>query len=189
MAVPRGLADAGGVGGAENKDAPQRLLLQMRLIPKHNRPVCDCGIPSGPLCRALNGTEHATLGSRIDDSILGREAKAVHFQPDGPVAGGANDANLFCPESLPLLDEMAEHRSLAPGQEQFRLSHARGAACGQEDHAEGASAVSTWGHRDANVGQTFLSAGGGDFPVATSLRPADWKVRLTGRQECLPYYA
>jgi hypothetical protein len=37
------------------------------------------------------------------------------------------------------------------------------------------------------VGQTFLSAGGGDFPVATAPPDADWKVRFTGRQECLPY--
>ena len=34
------------------------------------------------------------------------------------------------------------------------------------------------------MGQTFLSASWGDFPVAP--RP-DWKVRRTGRLESLPY--
>jgi hypothetical protein len=38
----------------------------------------------------------------------------------------------------------------------------------------------------ACVGQTFLSASWGDFPVAP--RP-DWKVRQTGRLESLPYFA
>ena len=38
-----------------------------------------------------------------------------------------------------------------------------------------------------DVGQTFLSAGSGDFPVATPKAPAHWKVRCTGRQECPPY--
>jgi hypothetical protein len=42
-------------------------------------------------------------------------------------------------------------------------------------------------HRHANVGQTSLSAGSGDFPVARALGAADSKVRLTGRQECLPH--
>ena len=36
----------------------------------------------------------------------------------------------------------------------------------------------------ASVGQTFLSASWGDFPVAP--RP-DWKVRRTGRLESLPH--
>ena len=38
MAEPRGLADAGGVRGAEIEDAPQRLLLQMRLISQAQSP-------------------------------------------------------------------------------------------------------------------------------------------------------
>jgi hypothetical protein len=34
--------------------------------------------------------------------------------------------------------------------------------------------------------ETFLSAGAGDFPIAT-LSAADWKVRTTGRLGSLPY--
>jgi hypothetical protein len=38
-----------------------------------------------------------------------------------------------------------------------------------------------------NVEQTFLSAGAGDFPVASVLPTPDSKVRLTGRLKSLPY--
>jgi hypothetical protein len=48
------------------------------------------------------------------------------------------------------------------------------------------------GFRRGNVGQTFLSAGFGDFPVPGFLRKSSdflsrsWKASQSGRQECLP---
>src|ERR1039458_225600 len=47
--------------------------------------------------------------------------------------------------------------------------------------------LSVRGLRYGDVGQAFQTAGSGGFPVATAFDPADWKVRVTGRQECLPY--
>jgi hypothetical protein len=43
------------------------------------------------------------------------------------------------------------------------------------------------GGAEGGVGQTFLSAGAGDFPVARFSETPDWKVRCTGRLESLPY--
>ena len=45
-------------------------------------------------------------------------------------------------QSLPLLDQMTQHRSAAPGQQQLGLSHARGSPRGQDDYADGERAVS-----------------------------------------------
>ena len=43
------------------------------------------------------------------------------------------------------------------------------------------------GHKFGNVGQVFLSADSGHFPIAAPAATVDWKVRGTGRHECPPY--
>jgi len=78
---------------------------------------------------------------------------------------------------------MSNHQSLT-----FGLVSARLRAFTQRSQRQGVLNLnSEVGQRDwkaAYVGQTFLSASWGDFPVAP--RP-DWKVRRTGRLESLPH--
>ena len=103
---------------------------------------------------------------------------------DGLVAGSANDGNLFRPESLPLLDQMAKHRSLPPRQEQLGLSHARGPACGQDDHTEGEGRLACARIRIPRRADIPVCRLGG-FPVSS----ADLATRKSPSpgQECLPY--
>src|ERR1035437_1305770 len=125
MAVVRGLAKLRGLRGAEVEHLPQSLRLQVRLISQHNCPVRESRLPSRPLRGALDRTEHAALRGRIANAVLFWEAEAVQFSSDGQVAGSADHGDLVRPERLPLLDQMAEHCSAAPGKQQRGLAHAR----------------------------------------------------------------
>ena len=83
MAKPSRLTDAGGVGGTELQQLSQGPRLQMGLVSEHNGLVGKVRLPARPLRRGLDGTEHAALGSRIDNPVLGGEAEAVQLQPQG----------------------------------------------------------------------------------------------------------
>jgi hypothetical protein len=79
----------------------------MRLITQHYRPVREIILPSWPLRRASNGTEHASFGSRVDDPIPGWEAEPFEFSLHGPVVRSANNTNLSGSHRLPLPDQVA----------------------------------------------------------------------------------
>src|ERR1017187_5943502 len=94
VAAPRGLADLGGVGGAEVEHLPQSLGPQMGLITQDNRPVRESGLPAPPLHRALNRAEHAALRGGIDNPVHLHKAEAVELRLNSLVAGSADHGNL-----------------------------------------------------------------------------------------------
>ena len=109
MTTARRLANPGRMRGAEIEQSPQGLSLQMRLIAQHDSPVRKTVLPSRPLRRALNGTEHASFGSRVDNPGPGREGKAVKLSLHGLVAGSAHNCDLSGSHGLPLPDQVAQH--------------------------------------------------------------------------------
>jgi hypothetical protein len=49
---------------------------------------------------------------------------------------GADDTDLIRADAFPLGQQMAQHGTSSPGQQQFRTAHARGEACGKNDNAQ-----------------------------------------------------
>ena len=93
-------------------------------------------IPTTPARGALNRVKHATFGRWIRHTIHSWKVKAIQFRAERLVPGRPNCCDLPRAQSLPLPNQMSEHRSPAPRQQQFRLSHARRSAGGKDDHAE-----------------------------------------------------
>ncbi len=109
MPMPRGLAGPDGVFGAEVEQVLESPAFQVRLVAEDDRPVRQIGSPSGKSGGALDGTEHALVGSRVDDPVFGREPKAVEFRVDGLASGRANHRDLLRSQRLPLPSQVSEN--------------------------------------------------------------------------------
>ena len=120
----------------EVEQCAERLRSEMRLVSQNDRPMGQLSIPTTPARSALNGTEHAAFGRWIYHTIHTWKVQAIQFRVDRLVTGRPNRGNLSRAQSLPLRHQMSEHRSPAPGQQQFRFSHARRSASGEDEHAE-----------------------------------------------------
>jgi hypothetical protein len=57
----------------------------------------------------------------------------VHNIDDRGVVAGNNDRDLRRANREPLLNQVLDHRPVAPGQQKFRLAHARGTARAEND--------------------------------------------------------
>jgi len=120
----------------EVEQSAERVRTEMRLVPQNDRPMGQLSIPTIPARGALNGAEHAAFGRWIYHTIHSWKVQAIQFRVDRQVADRPNRGDSPCAQSLPLPDQMSEHRSPDPRQQQFRLSHARRSAGGKDDHAE-----------------------------------------------------
>ena len=120
----------------EIEQSAKRVGTEMRLVSQNNHPMGQLVPPATPACGALNGAEHAAFRSWICHTIHSWKVQAIQFRADRPVAGRANRCDLPRAQSLPLRDQMSEDSCPAPRQQQFRLSHARRSAGGEDEHAE-----------------------------------------------------
>src|SRR6266404_5421216 len=136
MAALSGQAYSIGMRGTEIEQGLECLPAQVRLVPQHNCPVGQESVPSGPLCSALNRTEHAAFRSGIDDPIARRKAEAIEFSLDRKITRRAHDCDLFGLKKLPLVDQVAEHGGFTPRQQQLGPAHARGTTGGEQDGGE-----------------------------------------------------
>src|SRR5438445_3744147 len=138
-------ADPFRICGTESDNGLKRLAADVRLIAKNNCPMSEVRTPAGPLCSALNRAKHATIRRSIEDTIVCRKAEAIEFGLDWQVSRRAHDCDLFGLESLPLIDQMAEHGGPTPRQQQLGPPHAGRTTSGEEDggEAEGHCAIVT----------------------------------------------
>src|SRR6266566_10050178 len=80
MPALSGLTRLRWMSGTERKNLSQNRQAQVRLVPKHNCPMRQIGIPSPPPSGALNRAEHAALRSWIKDSVGCRKLEPIQFR-------------------------------------------------------------------------------------------------------------
>ena len=136
MAPLSGQADGLRMRGAELEQALQGFAAHVRLIAQSDGPVCQSVFPSAPLRRALNGTEHAALRSRVPDTIRWRHTQACELGLQTSSAPGADDGDLLSPQRIPLLKQVADDGGCAPRQQQFGPAHARRATRAEQHNAK-----------------------------------------------------
>ena len=133
MTTPYRLANLLRVNRAEFEQPLQRIFAQMRLISQNQPPMRQVRLPSSPLCRALNRTEHPALGIRIQDPLLQREPQSIQFNAHRGIIVRANHRNLPCAQFPPELNQMAQNRSFPPRQQHFGPPHPTGPPRGKDN--------------------------------------------------------
>ena len=139
-----GLTDFSRMLDGEVRQRGQSRGLQVRLISQYDGPMRQGRAPPGPASSALDGTEHAATGIWIYDAVRYRKQQAVQLEGQSRILWSADDRNLLCAKTQPHRYQMSEHRCRTPRQQHFRPGHARRTASGQDDGAQGESAI--WKH-------------------------------------------
>src|SRR5437879_1805757 len=136
MATLSRQADPLGIAGGEIDQTPQRLGAKMRLVSQDDGPVGQAVFPPAPSRSALNGTEHASPGSRVPNPVNRWNTKAVEFGFQESTVRGANDGDLFCAQNRPLFEQAAKNGGSSPRQQQLGTAHANGASRAQDHDAQ-----------------------------------------------------
>ena len=129
-------AEPFGIYGTEIENGLERFATDVRLIAKNDHPMREVRSPAAPLCGAPNRAKHAALRRNIQDSICCRKTEAIEIGLDEQVIRRAHNCDLFGLESLPLVEQMAEHGGCTPGQQQLGPAHALRTTGGEQDGGE-----------------------------------------------------
>ena len=110
--------------------------LQMRLISQRDGPMGQVCPPTWPPGGATEGLRHVGIGIRVHHATGRREIQAIqcHFQLPRPA--GVNHHDLVSPQASPQLQQVAQHRRLPPGQQEFGAAHPPGLPGRQNDESQ-----------------------------------------------------